>query len=94
MKSPFNWVGNKYKYINEINKLTNKKYDKIVDLFMGSGNILLNLNIEANHYIGNDIIPLLTNIYKELIINNYQYDINLFNEICKQYNDFSNKQDY
>lgn len=94
MKSPFNWVGNKYKYINKINNLINKEYDKIIDVFMGSGNILLNLDIKANHYIGNDIIPLLTNIYKELIINNYQYDIILFNEICKQYNDFSNKQDY
>ena len=80
--------------MNKINNLINKEYDKIMDVFMGSGNILLNLDIKANHYIGNDIIPLLTNIYKELIINNYQYDINLFNEICKRYNDFLNKKDY
>lgn len=94
IKSPYNWVGNKYKYINIINDLiSNKYYDYVIDLFMGSGNILFNIN-NCNNYIGNDIIKLLPNIYDKLSINNYQYTINDFNNIINKYNNISNKLDY
>lgn len=94
MKSPFNWVGNKYKYIDIINNLIKKDYDSVIDLFMGSGNILLNLNVQANKYIGNDIIPLMPNIYQTLSVHNYIYSLNDFNEICNKYDDFNHKDCY
>ena len=63
-KTPFNWVGNKFKYIDVINNLVrNKKYNSVIDMFMGSGNILLNINTNANKMIGNDKIKLLPCIY-------------------------------
>ena len=33
MKTPFNWVGNKYNYIDTINDVVkNKKYNKVVGI--------------------------------------------------------------
>lgn len=48
IKSPFNWVGNKYGFIDQINSIIpeNKSYDEVIDLFMGSGNIISNINID------------------------------------------------
>lgn len=41
MKSPYNWVGNKYKHLDIINKIVkDKQYDDVVEGFMGTGNIL------------------------------------------------------
>ena len=43
IKSPFNWIGNKAKYIDIINSLVvNKKYNNVYEPMMGSANILLN----------------------------------------------------
>lgn len=94
MKSPFNWVGNKYKYTKQINDLINKDYDKVIDVFMGSGNILFNLDVKANQYIGNDIIPLMPVIYKSLSSYKYNFDLNDFLCIENKYNDFTDKTDY
>ena len=67
MKTPFNWVGNKYNYIDTINDVVkNKKYNKVIDMFMGSGNIILNLDCEANEFIGNDKQRLLPLLYKSI----------------------------
>lgn len=94
MKSPFNWVGNKYKYIEIINDLVrDKKYNDVVDCFMGSGNILLNLECTANRFIGNDKNRLLPYIYERIRIidsfNIHQIEITL-----NQWNRFSSKEDY
>ena len=62
-KNPFNWVGNKYKYVKNINEIIKGKYENVYDVFMGSGNIIVNLDCSANLFIGNDIIPLLPNLY-------------------------------
>ena len=60
MRSPCNWIGNKYKYMENINNLVKgKEYGRVYDIFMGSGNILLNLECFAEDYIGNDNIPLI-----------------------------------
>lgn len=63
MKSPFNWVGNKYKFVSLINDLiANNKYSMVVDLFLGSGNVSLNLLCQRNITIANDkqrLIPMV-----------------------------------
>lgn len=70
MKTPYNWVGNKYKHMEIINSIVrNNEYDRVIDVFMGSGNILLNLECESNTYIGNDKIKLLPKLYNLIKVN-------------------------
>lgn len=94
-KTPFNWVGNKFKYIDEINNLVrNKKYNSVIDMFMGSGNILLNIDLNANKMIGNDKIKLLPCIYTEIAKNKYVYTLEDVDIILNRFNRFSKKEDY
>lgn len=95
MKTPFNWVGNKYNYIDTINDVVkNKKYNKVVDMFMGSGNIILNLDCEANEFIGNDKQRLLPLLYKSINESSGMFDFLELRNIITKWNNFSNKQDY
>lgn len=95
IKTPFNWVGNKFKFINEINNIVkNKKYNNVIDLFMGSGNIILNIDVESDNLIGNDKIKLLPKIYNTLLKNQYNYEYNDIEEILNRFNRFSKKEDY
>lgn len=94
-KTPFNWVGNKFKYIDVINNLVrNKNYNSVIDMFMGSGNILLNINTNANKMIGNDKIKLLPCIYTEIAKNKYIYTSEDIEMILNKFNRFSQKEDY
>lgn len=95
VKSPMNWVGNKYKYINEVNKLVcNKRYKNIYESFLGSGNVLFNINCYADNYIGNEIIYLIPDLYNLVKNNNYAYVLKDFEDIEKNYNNFSANNDY
>ena len=95
MKTPFNWLGNKYNHINTINDIVKgKKYDRVIDMFMGSGNVILNLVCEANEFIGNDkqkLLPMLFNSIKE---NTEVFDLLELNNIIDKWNRFKDKQDY
>ena len=94
-KTPFNWVGNKFKYIDVINNLVrNKNYNSVIDMFMGSGNILLNINTNANKMIGNDKIKLLPCIYTEIKKNKHVYTLEDIDIILNRFNRFSKKEDY
>lgn len=96
MKSPFNWVGNKIKYIDKINELIrDKEYDIIYDCFMGSGNIIFNINNDST-LIGMDEIPLLVNIYQFLSLKKYKRSSILkhFRGEVELYNNFTTKEDY
>lgn len=94
-KTPFNWVGNKFKYIDVINNLVrNKNYNSVIDMFMGSGNILLNINTNANKMIGNDKIKLLPCIYTEIEKNKHMYTLEDVDIILNRLNRFSKKEDY
>lgn len=95
MKTPFNWVGNKFKYVEEINKvIKGNKYYGVVDIFMGSGNILFNIDIDCIKKIGNDKIKLLPNIYSQLQINEYEYNIEDIEGILDNFDRFSTKESY
>ena len=95
VKTPFNWVGNKYKYIDLINDLVcNKSYKNVFDLFMGSGSIILNIDVSAERFVGNDKIKLLPNIYQELAKNKYTYNLEDIENILNRFNRFSQKEDY
>ena len=94
-KTPFNWVGNKYKFMDEINRIVRGRvYNNVIDLFMGSGNLLLNIDVQSNKYIGNDKIKLLPSIYRELNLNNYTYILQDIEDVLNKFNRFSTKESY
>lgn len=67
MKSPFNWVGNKFKFIPQINEIVaGRQYISVIDLFMGSGNVLLNLECSAEKWFGNDKQRLIPSVFASL----------------------------
>lgn len=95
MKSPFNWVGNKYTYIETINEIVkNKQYDKVIDMFMGTGNILVNIDVKANQFLGNDKNRLLPNVYKMVLKSITEFTLQELNQIIAKWNNFSQKEDY
>lgn len=93
IKSPINWVGNKYKYLDIINELIqDKEYNLVIDLFMGSGNVILNLDCKAKLFVGNDKQKLVPKIYTELP--KYTYSFDELKPILNKFNNFSHKDDY
>lgn len=52
-KSPFNYVGNKFKQVPQLIKVFPKNINNFVDLFTGGADVAT--NIEANHIFANDI---------------------------------------
>lgn len=61
---------------------------------MGSGNLLLNIDVYADRYIGNDKIKLLPNIYTEINNNNYIYNLEDIERIINKFDRFSTKESY
>lgn len=95
MKTPFNWVGNKYKHIEIVNKIVKgNEYHDVIDLFMGSGNILFNIDVNCISKIGNDKIKLLPNIFNQLKVNDYTYSLNDIEDILNRFERFSTKESY
>jgi len=95
MKSPFNWVGNKYKFIDQINKIVeNKFYNMTVDLFMGSGNVLLNLSSQSNMYIGNDKQRLIPFVFEKVKEQTLEFSIDEANAILMKWDRFSSNENY
>lgn len=65
IKSPINYIGNKYKLLPQIIPLFPKEIDHLVDLFGGSGTVLI--NTKAEHYIYNDINNYVAEIFEGLV---------------------------
>lgn len=94
IKTPFNWVGNKFKFLKDINEIIQgKSYNRVIDLFMGSGNLLLNIE-GVSTYIGNDKIKLLPNIYNKLSKQQYTYSLDELENIINKFDRFSTKESY
>lgn len=94
LRIPFNWAGNKVNYTYFINSMIGRrKYDRVIDMFLGSGNLLLNMRCKANEYIGNDLINLLPKIYNFINDNDLEFHEDDFNEIVDKWG-FYSKDDY
>ncbi len=65
IKSPINYIGNKYKLISQIEPLFPEQICTFVDVFGGSGTVLI--NTKAEHYIYNDINNYVTSIFAGLV---------------------------
>lgn len=83
IKSPINYIGNKYKLISQIEPLFPRDIDTFVDVCGGSGTVLINTT--ANHYIYNDINPYVTSIFNGLIGNRVEYIISEIEKIIDEY---------
>lgn len=104
IKSPINYIGNKYKLISQIIPLFPEKISTFVDVFGGSGTVLI--NTDAEHYIYNDVNPYVEGIFRGLIETDTQTIIDAIEKIIQEYSlsktnkdgfeklrDFYNKED-
>tara|TARA_B100000963_G_C22633743_1_gene676385 strand:+ start:1200 stop:2111 length:912 start_codon:yes stop_codon:yes gene_type:complete len=64
IRSPFFYVGDKYKLLPEITKFFPKQIDKFIEPFMGGGSVYL--NIDAKSYLLNDLDKHLIKLHKLL----------------------------
>lgn len=82
LKSPMNYIGNKYRLLNQIIPLL-PKANSFVDLFAGGLDVSINYNAQ-NTYC-NDINYHLIDIYKAFQINEYNYMIERFDKTIVEY---------
>ena len=78
------WIGNKYKYANDIVAFLPKDFNQYIEPFIGTGAILATLS-PAKGIAGDTLTPLIDmwNTLKtspEVLINHYEETINRFNE--------------
>ena len=52
IRSPFFYVGDKYKLMPQLRKYFPKKFKTLIEPFVGGGSVFL--NTKAEHYVGND----------------------------------------
>ncbi|MCQ2013248.1 Dam family site-specific DNA-(adenine-N6)-methyltransferase [Clostridium butyricum] len=84
IKSPLNYIGGKYKLLNQIVPLFPNEINKFVDLFVGGFNVGINVN--ANSIVGVDIntyvlevLSVLKDTDIDIVINHIEDRINEFN---------------
>lgn len=83
IKSPINYIGNKYKLLDQIISLFPEKISTFVDVFGGSGTVLI--NTKAEHYIYNDINSYVSDIFEGLITENVDNVIKKIESIIEAY---------
>ena len=93
IKSPINYIGNKYKLISQIEPLFPRKINKFIDVFGGSGTVLI--NTKAEHYIYNDINPYVTSIFNGIISQSAEITISQIEAVIKEYSlSMTNKEGF
>ena len=83
IKSPINYVGGKYKLISQIEQLFPQNINTFIDVFGGSGTVLINTN--AEYYIYNDINYYVANIFNGIISQSAEDTISQVEDIIKEY---------
>lgn len=83
IKSPINYIGNKYKLLPQIIPLFPENIHTFVDVFSGSGTVLI--NTRAENYIYNDINNYVSSIFKGLISENSEEIISQIEKIINEY---------
>ena len=63
IKSPMNYIGNKYRILPQIQKWFPDEIDTMVDIFSGGGDVVI--NTKANKKIANDINFYVIQIFQE-----------------------------
>lgn len=83
IKSPINYIGNKYKLISQIISLFPNEISMFVDVFGGSGTVLI--NTKAEHYMYNDINPYVSSIFEGLVIEDTDEVVKKIEDIIAKY---------
>ena len=83
IKSPINYVGNKYRLLKDLVPLFPKDINTFVDVFSGSGTVLINVN--ANKYIYNDLNYFVSDIFKGLVETDYEKIVKSIEFIIEEY---------
>lgn len=83
IKSPINYIGNKYRILDELISLFPKDIHTFVDVFSGSGNVLI--NTMADKYIYNDLNYFISEIFKNLVFQPYDKILELIYSIINEY---------
>ena len=83
IKSPINYIGNKYKLINQIIPLFPSKINMFADVFGGSGTVLI--NTKAEHYLYNDINPYVSSIFEGIVTENTDEIVKQIESIISEY---------
>ena len=65
VKSPLNYIGGKYKLLNQILPLFPDEIDTFVDLFSGGANV--GINVKANKYVFNDMNSRINEMFRYFI---------------------------
>lgn len=84
IKSPINYIGNKYKLISQIMPLFPDDISMFVDVFGGSGTVLI--NTKAEHYLYNDVNQYVSSIFKGLVENDVDIIVDKIESIIQKYN--------
>ena len=91
IKSPINYTGNKYKLLGQIVPLLPKRIGSFVDVFGGSGTVLLNAN--AKSYTYNECIKYVYDMFSGFVSDEYSYIIRRIDEIVAKYSLSRTNQD-
>lgn len=78
IKSPMNYIGNKYRIIGQIQRWFPKRIHTMVDLFCGGGDVAI--NTKAERIIANDINYHVIDIFKAFQEHGREYTLNYIDE--------------
>lgn len=84
IKSCLNYIGGKYKLLNQIMPLIPNECRTFIDVFCGGCNV--GINIKAQHVIFNDKLEVLIELYETLLELEEDYIFSKIEEIIKKYN--------
>lgn len=79
-RSPFFYVGDKFKLLPQLKENFPKNIDRFIEPFCGGGSVFL--NTIANHYLLNDIDPYMIKLHN-FLISSSENQIQFWNEIKK-----------
>jgi DNA adenine methylase len=84
-RSPFFYVGDKYKLLPQISQLFPKEFDRIIEPFVGGGSVFL--NTEASEVLANDLDSNVIDIHELLYSQGEQMDqfISRFAKLARNY---------
>lgn len=80
IKSPFNYMGNKFKLLPTLFSYFPEKIDNFVDLFGGGGDVSINMVNKCNQVYMNDINKYIINIFKEFQKHSDKYILDFIEE--------------
>ncbi len=83
VKSPFNYIGNKYRIIDSIQEFFPEKIDTFVDIFCGGCDV--SINTRADHVFANDINYYVIGILKEFQKYSIEYILEYIDAAIKKW---------